>query len=213
VHALLPPGGHGIGAAARRPQLQGRSVRPCVAASPRWLGNVAQRSHLRGGGRLMAGWRHPDPFKSSQTRTAPGATGAVQNQRRSGMRSTPAGEGQITDGTPVGEIIARREVERHIDAAESMDNGHRLAMCMERELLRIADAPGTFVPDEDPEIDWALVGVVAAKVAEWRDEMAARLHHLDKHAPRRVYVEAMALVARHDEFLEAVREGLREVRS
>jgi hypothetical protein len=125
------------------------------------------------------------------------------------MRSTPAGEPILEDGTPVGEIIARRDTERAMEAAESLDNGHRLARCMEWELLAIADAPVTVVRDGEPEVDEALVGRVAARVSEDRDVLVGELHHLDKHAPRRLYIEALALVAQHDEFLDAVREHMR----
>jgi hypothetical protein len=127
------------------------------------------------------------------------------------MSTTPAGEGHIIDGTPIAELARRRD--REIEAAESRDNGVRLAMCMEWELLAIADAPVTVGAEGEPEIDWAVVGRVAARVSEDRDELARQLHHLDKHAPRRVYIEAMALVAQHDEFLDSVRDGLREVQS
>jgi hypothetical protein len=131
------------------------------------------------------------------------------------MDTTPAGDPILGDGTPVGEIIRRLERERQVEAAEGMDNGHRLMQCMEWELLAIADAPVTFVPGEEPEeidpeeIDDILIGRVAARVSEDRDELARQLHHLDKQAPRRIYREAQALVAQHDDFPDVVREHMR----
>jgi hypothetical protein len=75
------------------------------------------------------------------------------------------------------------------------------------ERLPIDDAPVTFVTEPEPEVvDEALIGRVAAKVSEWRDDLAHELHHLDKNAPRRIYREALSTIAQHDAFLDAVRD-------
>jgi hypothetical protein len=63
------------------------------------------------------------------------------------------------------------------------------------------------------EVDEALIGRAADKVAGFRDEFAAELHHLRKHAPRRLYIEAQAMVAECDDFLAAVAAHFREVGS
>jgi hypothetical protein len=137
------------------------------------------------------------PFRSRKNRTAEAATPAA-HESNGGNPMDP--HHTIGDGTPIGELIVRRDSERASEAAEAVDNGNRLALCMEWQLLAIADAPVTFVPGEEPEeIDDILIGRVAARVSEDRDELARQLHHLDKQA----------LVAQHDDFLDVVREHMR----
>jgi hypothetical protein len=108
-----------------------------------------------------------------------------------------------------------------IEARERTDAGLRLAMPMfmdglgpdpepgRTEHLPIAEAPMTVVTDEGPEVDEELIGRVADRAAEFRHEAFRELRHLDKRAPRRVHIRALALVAECDEFLAAVGEHFR----
>jgi hypothetical protein len=140
--------------------------------------------------------------------------------------NTPAGRDTLRDGTPIGEIIARRERQRAlatvsdadlIEAREQMDGGLRLAFpslfdaAPEPDAVRFDGLGADPVPV--PEIDDAAIGRAADKVAAFRTDAARDLHHLDKHAPRRVYLEAQGLVAQCDEFLGAVRVYFSEVGS
>jgi hypothetical protein len=95
-----------------------------------------------------------------------------------------------------------------IEARERADAGLRLAVPMlfdDTEHLSIDAVPVTKVAEVDEE----LVGRVADRTAEFRDTAVRDLHHLDKHAPRRIYHEAQALIAQCDEFLAAVSDHLR----
>jgi hypothetical protein len=169
-----------------------------------------------------------DPHTPS---TKSGATGEATPGRRDndepngGNPMDHAGR-RIGDNTPIGELIARREAERRglrettdeelVDAPERMDGGMRLVVPMlfdglgpdpmpgETEHLPIEDAPL-----EKVEVDDELIGRMADSVAEFRDEQFRKLRHLDKHAPRRIHVEAMALVAKCDDFLAVVSEYFR----
>jgi hypothetical protein len=123
----------------------------------------------------------------------------------------------IEDNTPIGELIAARDAEL-IEARDRMDAGLRLAVPMvfdglgpdpetgQGEHLPIDDAPVTVVDDE-------VIGRAASKVAHFRADAAAELKHLDKHAPRRIQVEAAKVVAVLDDFIGAVGEYFREGQS
>lgn len=122
----------------------------------------------------------------------------------------------IEDGTPVGEIIARRERRRQIEAAELADNGVSLAMQKMWDEVLHFDGLGAPDPEPEPiaaEVDDAAIGRAADKVAELRVEVARELHHLDKHAPRRIYMQAQAVVAECDDFLGEVRAYFMEAQS
>jgi hypothetical protein len=78
------------------------------------------------------------------------------------------------------------------------------------------DAGNRSDPKPEPiaaEIDEALIGRAGEKVARFRDEFVSELHHLDKHAPRRLYIEAQAMVSECDDFLATVAAHFREVGS
>lgn len=103
-----------------------------------------------------------------------------------------------------------------VEAVERTDAGVRLALPHFAEVVGIgrtgrspiAEAP--VAGAEEPEIDEVLIGRVAAQMSEWRDEAARELRHLDKNAPRAIYVQAFAVVAHLGDFLDAVREHQKE---
>lgn len=171
-------------------------------------------------------FRAHDNRASKRSGTAGDATptGRNNHEPNGGTPMDPAtNPTPVPDGTPIDELIARRERKR-LDAAEQLDNGVRLAsQQMWDEVLRIGEAQATPVAEEnlavkfdglgaDPkpepiaaEVDDAAIGRAADKVAAFRDEFAADLHHLRKHAPRRLHIEAKAMVDECDDFLGAVR--------
>lgn len=160
-----------------------------------------------------------DPKSSKRSGTAGDATpaGRNSNEPNGGNPMDPAANtNPIPDGTPVDELIARRERRRQIEAAELGDNGVGVAMQkMWDEVLRF-DGLGAPDPKPEPiaaEVDEALIGRVGDKVAGFRDEFVRELHHLDKHAPRRLYIEAQAMVSECDDFLATVAAHFREVGS
>jgi uncharacterized membrane protein YciS (DUF1049 family) len=175
----------------------------------------ADRSEVlrcRGGGApLMAGYQHGrEPFSTSQN---------------SARDVGPSGRMTNTEvAVPAPNTLRETTDAELLEAAERMDGGLRLAVPMlfddtERlsaeavagrtEHLRIADAPLTVVGEGEPEIDDELIGRMADSVAEFRDEAFRELRHLDKHAPRHIHIEALALVAQCDEFLATVGDYFR----
>jgi hypothetical protein len=109
--------------------------------------------------------------------------------------------GSLRDEPTIEELVAARE---------QTDAGNRLAFPMLAE--RIGGGATDHLPIEDAPVmvvDEELVGRVADKAAEFRHEAFRELRHLDKNAPRRIHVAALALVAECDEFLAVVSDHLR----
>jgi hypothetical protein len=135
---------------------------------------------------------------------------------------------RIEDGTAMGEVIARLQPERDArrelerlgalaptnaelsEAAEQMDAGLSKAWPELFDGLGADPEPDTIerLAIEDVpviEIDDAVIGRAADKVAEFRAEVGHELHHLGKYAPRRIHIQAQAVAAQCDDFLDLVR--------
>jgi hypothetical protein len=135
-----------------------------------------------------------------------GAAGVATPRRRDPQEADPMGS---TNTTRSHRLLETTDAEL-VEAAERMDAGLRLVVPMLFDGLGPDPGSGPterLSADAVPaiRIDDAVIGRAADKMAELRDEAARELRHLDKHAPRHIHVEALAVVAQFDEFLGAVR--------
>jgi hypothetical protein len=160
-------------------------------------------------------------FHIGKKKGAPGAATPGRRESNGGNPMDPVHT--ISDGTPIGELIARHQEEKAlavsdadlIEARDRMDAGCRLVVPMLFDGLGSDPESGQterLSVDATPalEVDDAVIGRAADKVAAFRTDAVRELHHLDKHAPRYIHVEALALVDQCDEFLGAVRAYFRE---
>lgn len=147
------------------------------------------------------------PFRTSRKGAAGAALPTAQDNE-------PKGDATPMDQHRTLQLRETTDAEL-VEAMERVDAGVRLAdprLAAEVgigpvERLPVGRAPLTVVPDPEPEeIDEKLIGRVAAQMSEWRDQAVRDLHHLDKNAPRAIYIEALGVVAHLDDFLDAVRE-------
>jgi hypothetical protein len=138
-----------------------------------------------------------EPFTTSQKRAA----GAALPTTHDPQEVSPVRSPNTLRPTSDAELL---------DAAERMDAGLRLAVPMlfeDTERLSVDAVPVTKVPG--PEFDDELIGAVGDKVAAFRDEAFRELRHLDKHAPRKVHIRALMMVAEMEAFLSEVADYFR----
>ncbi len=152
----------------------------------------------------------------------PCAHGRDPESSQKSPRAAGTAEGMTQGGNSMGSThdsrsLGLREITdaELIEARERTDAGCRLVLPMLFDGLGPdpeADETERLTADAVPaiEIDDAVIGRAADKMAEFRAEVGRELHHLGKHAPRRIHIQAQAVVAECDEFLDSVRAHFME---